>query len=124
MGYQTFLYSSEHDTRRLLLFLVEKLPRDESERGAEPPGRDLGGSLGFWGGLGGIPGFFWGGGLTIFCPPGKSGALLRAIGARIKEQLGTPWVPPACRTPQLQRLQVSWGGGEQFNLGRGGQLID
>ncbi|XP_075345561.1 coiled-coil domain-containing protein 22 [Mycteria americana] len=73
VGYQTFLYSSEHDTRRLLLFLVEKLPRDESERGAEPPG--------------------------------KSGALLRAIGARIREQLGTPWVPPACRTPRLQRLQ-------------------
>ncbi|XP_071657358.1 coiled-coil domain-containing protein 22 [Patagioenas fasciata] len=75
VGYQTFLYSSEHDTRRLLLFLVEKLPRDESERGAEPPG--------------------------------KSGALLRAIGARIKEQLGTPWVPPVCRTPRLQRLQGS-----------------
>ncbi|KAM6389914.1 LOW QUALITY PROTEIN: coiled-coil domain-containing protein 22, partial [Rhynochetos jubatus] len=75
VGYQTFLYSSEHDTRRLLLFLVEKLPRDESEGGAEPPG--------------------------------KSGALLRAIGARIREQLGTPWVPPACRTPRLQRLQGS-----------------
>ncbi|XP_014117350.1 PREDICTED: coiled-coil domain-containing protein 22 [Pseudopodoces humilis] len=73
VGYQTFLYSSEHDTRRLLLFLVEKLPRDEGERGAEPPG--------------------------------KSGALLRAIGAQIREQLGTPWVPPVCRTPRLQRLQ-------------------
>lgn len=73
VGYQTFLYSSEHDTRRLLLFLVEKLPRDESESGTEPPG--------------------------------KSGALLRAIGARIREQLGTPWVPPLCRTPWLQRLQ-------------------
>ncbi|XP_048149121.1 LOW QUALITY PROTEIN: coiled-coil domain-containing protein 22 [Corvus hawaiiensis] len=73
VGYQTFLYSSEHDTRRLLLFLVEKLPRDEGERGAEPPG--------------------------------KSGALLRAIGAQIREQLGTPWVPPVCRTARLQRLQ-------------------
>ncbi|NXY26605.1 CCD22 protein, partial [Atrichornis clamosus] len=73
VGYQTFLYSSEHDTRRLLLFLVEKLPRDEGERGAEPPG--------------------------------KSGVLLRAIGAQIREQLGTPWVPPVCRTPRLQRLQ-------------------
>ena len=41
MGYQTFLYSSEHDTRRLLLFLVEKLPRDDSEGGAEPPGTDF-----------------------------------------------------------------------------------
>ncbi|TRZ10429.1 hypothetical protein HGM15179_016684 [Zosterops borbonicus] len=74
VGYQTFLYSSEHDTRRLLLFLVEKLPRDEGERGAEPPG--------------------------------KSGALLRAIGAQIREQLGVPWVPPVCRTPRLQRLQT------------------
>ncbi|XP_040551222.1 coiled-coil domain-containing protein 22 isoform X2, partial [Gallus gallus] len=75
VGYQTFLYSSEHDTRRLLLFLVEKLPRDDSGGGAEPPG--------------------------------KSGALLRAIGARIREQLGTPWVPPPCRPPRLQRLQGS-----------------
>ncbi|XP_071276350.1 coiled-coil domain-containing protein 22, partial [Agelaius tricolor] len=73
VGYQTFLYSSEHDVRRLLLFLVEKLPRDEGERGAETPG--------------------------------KAGALLRAVGARIREHLGTPWVPPPCRTPKLQRLQ-------------------
>lgn len=73
VGYQTFLYSSEQDTRRLLLFLVEKLPRDENEGGAEPPG--------------------------------KTGALLRAVGARIREQLGTPWVPPPCRPPRLQRLQ-------------------
>ncbi|XP_062454655.1 6-phosphofructo-2-kinase/fructose-2,6-bisphosphatase 1 isoform X3 [Rhea pennata] len=73
VGYQTFLYSSEHDTRRLLLFLVEKLPRDEAEGGAEPPG--------------------------------KSGTLLRAISACIRDQLGTPWVPPRCRTPRFQRLQ-------------------
>ncbi|XP_058678285.1 LOW QUALITY PROTEIN: coiled-coil domain-containing protein 22 [Ammospiza caudacuta] len=73
VGYQTFLYSSEHDVRRLLLFLVEKLPRDEGHRGAETPG--------------------------------KSGLLLGAVGARIRELLGTPWVPPPCRTPKLQRLQ-------------------
>ncbi|XP_068027237.1 LOW QUALITY PROTEIN: coiled-coil domain-containing protein 22, partial [Melanerpes formicivorus] len=73
VGYQTFLYSSEQDVRRLLLFLVEKLPRDEGERGAEPPG--------------------------------KSGALLRAIASRIRQQLGTPWLPPSCRPPRLQQLQ-------------------
>ncbi|XP_053908133.1 coiled-coil domain-containing protein 22 [Cuculus canorus] len=73
VGYQTFLYSSERDTRRLLLFLAEKLPRDEAERGAQPPG--------------------------------KPGALLSAIGSRIRELLGTPWVPPQCRPPRLQRLQ-------------------
>uniref|UniRef100_A0A672U736 Coiled-coil domain-containing protein 22 n=1 Tax=Strigops habroptila TaxID=2489341 RepID=A0A672U736_STRHB len=86
VGYQTFLYSSEHDTRRLLLFLVEKLPRDESESGTEPPG--------------------------------KSGALLRAIGARIREQLGTPWVPPLCRTPWLQRLNTLVGSGSVLGSGR------
>ncbi|XP_061875639.1 coiled-coil domain-containing protein 22 isoform X2 [Colius striatus] len=73
IGYQTFLYSSEHEWRRLLLFLLEKLPRDEGDAGDEPPG--------------------------------KSGALLRAVAARIREQLETPWVPPNCRPPRLRRLQ-------------------
>lgn len=73
VGYQTFLYSSEPEIRRLLLFLVEKLPRDDAEDARQPAG--------------------------------KSAGLLRAIAAKIKEQLGTPWVPPACRTPRLQRLQ-------------------
>lgn len=31
IGYQTFLYSNEHDMRRLLMFLVEKLPKDYSQ---------------------------------------------------------------------------------------------
>ncbi|XP_069738706.1 coiled-coil domain-containing protein 22 [Phaenicophaeus curvirostris] len=73
VGYQTFLYSSERDTRRLLLFLAEKLPRDEGHGGDQPPG--------------------------------KPGALLSAIGSRLRELLGTPWVPPPCRPPGLQRLQ-------------------
>ncbi|KAM9113480.1 coiled-coil domain-containing protein 22 isoform 2-T3 [Pangshura tecta] len=73
VGYQTFLYSSEPEIRRLLLFLVEKLPRDDAEDARQPAG--------------------------------KSAGLLRAIAAKIKEQLVTPWVPPACRTPRLQRLQ-------------------
>ncbi|KAM8792365.1 LOW QUALITY PROTEIN: coiled-coil domain-containing protein 22-like, partial [Eudromia elegans] len=74
VGYQSFLYSSERG-RRLLLFLVEKLPRDEDD------GADGGDE-----------------------PPGNSGTLLRAVGSRIREQLATPWVPPRCR-PRLQRLQ-------------------
>uniref|UniRef100_A0A8C3FM94 Coiled-coil domain-containing protein 22 n=1 Tax=Chrysemys picta bellii TaxID=8478 RepID=A0A8C3FM94_CHRPI len=84
VGYQTFLYSSEPEIRRLLLFLVEKLPRDDAEDARQPAG--------------------------------KSAGLLRAIAATIKEQLGTPWVPPACRTPRLQRLQ----GGVLGGLGSGG----
>lgn len=31
IGYQTFLYSSETEIRRLLMFLVEKLPRRKDE---------------------------------------------------------------------------------------------
>nr|XP_056707846.1 coiled-coil domain-containing protein 22 [Euleptes europaea] len=39
VGYQTFLYSSEPEIRRLLLFLVEKLPRDSSEDASQPVGK-------------------------------------------------------------------------------------
>ncbi|XP_062975204.1 coiled-coil domain-containing protein 22 [Elgaria multicarinata webbii] len=39
IGYQTFLYSSEPEIRRLLLFLVEKLPRDASEDADQPVGK-------------------------------------------------------------------------------------
>jgi coiled-coil domain-containing protein 22 len=35
IGYQTFLYSNEHDMRRLLMFLVEKLPKDYSQLQSE-----------------------------------------------------------------------------------------
>ncbi|XP_030049884.1 coiled-coil domain-containing protein 22 isoform X2 [Microcaecilia unicolor] len=73
VGYQTFLYSSEPDIRQLLMFLVEKLPRDSSEDTDQPIG--------------------------------KSGALQRAIAAKIREQLSLPWMPPSCRTARLQRMQ-------------------
>lgn len=32
IGYQTFLYSNEPDMRRLLMFLIEKLPKDSSQQ--------------------------------------------------------------------------------------------
>ncbi|KAK9407644.1 coiled-coil domain-containing protein 22 [Crotalus adamanteus] len=39
VGYQTFLYSNEPEIRRLLLFLVEKFPRDASEDANQPVGK-------------------------------------------------------------------------------------
>ncbi|XP_061469968.1 coiled-coil domain-containing protein 22 [Rhineura floridana] len=39
VGYQTFLYSNEPEIRRLLLFLVDKLPRDASEDADQPVGK-------------------------------------------------------------------------------------
>lgn len=38
IGYQTFLYSSETEIRSLLMFLVEKLPRERAETLDQPTG--------------------------------------------------------------------------------------
>lgn len=48
VGYQTFLYSSEPEIRRLLLFLVEKLPRDASEDADQPVGTVESGQKQIW----------------------------------------------------------------------------
>ncbi|XP_077468805.1 coiled-coil domain-containing protein 22 [Stigmatopora argus] len=39
IGYQTFLYSSETEIRSLLMFLVEKLPRESAEASDQPAGK-------------------------------------------------------------------------------------
>ncbi|XP_046598581.1 coiled-coil domain-containing protein 22 homolog isoform X1 [Neodiprion lecontei] len=39
IGYQTFLYSSEVDLRRLLMFLIEKLPKESDKSLNEPTSR-------------------------------------------------------------------------------------
>lgn len=38
IGYQTFLYSNEPEIRTLLMFLVEKLPRESAEASDQPSG--------------------------------------------------------------------------------------
>lgn len=40
IGYQTFLYSNETEIRSLLMFLVEKLPRERSENLDQPTGME------------------------------------------------------------------------------------
>lgn len=39
IGYQTFLYSSVKEWRRLLMFLLEKLPKEKAQTGNESLGR-------------------------------------------------------------------------------------
>lgn len=39
IGYQTFLYSNETDIRKVLMFLVEKLPKESEEGGEEILGK-------------------------------------------------------------------------------------
>uniref|UniRef100_UPI00398E5BBC coiled-coil domain-containing protein 22 n=1 Tax=Pristiophorus japonicus TaxID=55135 RepID=UPI00398E5BBC len=41
IGYQTFLYSNEPEIRRLLMFLVEKLPRDSIDSANQPAGKSV-----------------------------------------------------------------------------------
>ena len=38
IGYQTFLYSSETDVRRVFMFLIEKLPKESEKSIVEPTG--------------------------------------------------------------------------------------
>lgn len=38
IGYQTFLYSNEPEIRSLLMFLVEKLPRERAEASDQSAG--------------------------------------------------------------------------------------
>lgn len=41
IGYQTFLYSNEPEIRSLLMFLVEKLPRESAEDSDQPTGKSV-----------------------------------------------------------------------------------
>lgn len=42
IGYQTFLYSSMKEWRKLLMFLLEKLPKDTAQAADEPLGAWVG----------------------------------------------------------------------------------
>ncbi|XP_036342362.1 LOW QUALITY PROTEIN: coiled-coil domain-containing protein 22 homolog [Rhagoletis pomonella] len=68
IGYQTFLYPNAVDVRKLLMFLIEKLPRDEMT--------STGGDSGLLGDL-----EIW----------------RRNVKETILHQLHKPWVPPYCR---------------------------
>ncbi|XP_062282975.1 coiled-coil domain-containing protein 22 [Scomber scombrus] len=41
IGYQTFLYSNEPEIRSLLMFLVERLPRESAETSDQPTGKSV-----------------------------------------------------------------------------------
>ncbi|KAM7412356.1 hypothetical protein PAMA_022034 [Pampus argenteus] len=41
IGYQTFLYSNEPEIRSLLMFLVERLPRESAEASDQPAGKSV-----------------------------------------------------------------------------------
>eukprot|EP00116_Pleurobrachia_bachei_P005392 sb/3465654/ len=70
IGYETFLYANEVDIRRLLMFLVEKLPR----------------TGGGGGGGGGVD-------------QTSRSSLLCSIGREFKRQLSLPWLPAPLQAP-------------------------
>lgn len=98
IGYQTFLYSTEADIRSLLMFVVEKLPRERCEKLDQPTGREAGlrssesppdaSDL-----------------ARLTRPAGKLVVLQRAVAAALRAQLAEPWLPSSLR----QDAQVSAG---------------
>ena len=62
IGYQTFLYSNEVELRRLLMWLIERLPKDETDKG------------------------------TTALPQQGTAVLEQDIARNIREQLKRPWL--------------------------------
>eukprot|EP00064_Thunnus_orientalis_P017907 superscaffoldBa00003946_g17993 len=94
IGYQTFLYSNEPEIRSLLMFLVEKLPRESAEASDQPTDNVCmtRRSVNTYTILTSHP-------KLSSLPVGKSVVLQRAIATAIKAQLAVPWLPPNCRLP-------------------------
>lgn len=103
IGYQTFLYSNEPEIRSLLMFVVEKLPRERSEKLDQPTGRGASPAL-LSRGVVEVK-------LTVLtCPAGKLVLLQRAVAAALRAQLAAPWLPSSCRLPLQQEAQVNSAG--------------
>ncbi|KAK3916236.1 Coiled-coil domain-containing protein 22-like protein [Frankliniella fusca] len=67
VGYQTFLYSNEADLRRVLMFLIERLPKDgQTDK-------------------------------IVQEPTSRAAKLRKDISLTITKQLTSPWVPKFCR---------------------------
>lgn len=100
IGYQTFLYSTEPEIRSLLMFVVEKLPRERSEKLDQPSGREapLCSSQSPPDGSDRA---------LLTRPAGKLVVLQRAVAAALRAQLAEPWCPSSLRLPLQQEAQVS-----------------
>lgn len=70
IGYQTFLYPNTVDVRRLFMFLIEQLPKEQLDGGADEDGREN---------------------------KDDYARLMKEIKQKIAKQLKTPWVPQYCR---------------------------
>ncbi|CAK1578299.1 unnamed protein product [Parnassius mnemosyne] len=66
VGYQTFLYYNEADLRQVFMFLIEKLPSEDSHLS------------------------------NLNVPKKKKNALLQEIGNKIDEELNSIWIPACC----------------------------
>ncbi|KAE8750456.1 hypothetical protein FOCC_FOCC002750 [Frankliniella occidentalis] len=72
VGYQTFLYSNEADLRRVLMFLIERLPKDgQTDK-------------------------------VVQEPTSRSAKIRKDISLTITKQLSAPWVPKFCRVDGIR----------------------
>jgi len=74
IGYQTFLYLNEGDTRRLLMFLVEKLSKDITSSGGSEQTDTF----------------------------KKAKSINERIAEKIKDSLNQFWIPPYCKLNSLR----------------------
>lgn len=78
VGYQTFLYPSVTEVRRMLMFLIEKLPKDSTDKGAA------------------------GGG-----PVDRTTELEARICNNLHDQLHAPWMPEFCRIDASKGINIA-----------------
>lgn len=87
IGYQTFLYSNETDVRRVLMHLVERLPKDATATKAKSSSLDDGEAANQ--------------------PDARLRALERMVGRSIRLQLDAAWTPEYCKKMGIVRFKTT-----------------
>ncbi|XP_058461138.1 coiled-coil domain-containing protein 22 homolog [Malaya genurostris] len=88
IGYQTFLYSNVIEVRRVMMFLIERLPKSSSDE-SEGTGQ----------------------------PVDDTTELENRITAKLKYQLRAPWIPEFCRVVNLDYLPNTTSNALQARIG-------
>lgn len=83
IGYQTFLYSNEADVRRVLMHLVERLPKDATSAKAKAAAAGTGG------------------------PAARLRALERSVARSVRLQLDAAWTPEYCKKNGIVRFKAA-----------------
>ena len=104
IGYQTFLYSSVKEWRKLLMFLLEKLPREAVQAADEPTGEGEGGE-----GEGGEGEGVMERLIHVFVfHAGASVLLNRRMATELSSALTSVWTPSLCKRQGMAWSRAHW----------------